>query len=97
MKQAKNVKKLGKQNYEDGGIVAKKKALVNLKNAMSAMGGNSLTESLASTSESNFQDGGVVKASASDITEDVIEAKDEQESNLDDLSREELIQLLKNK
>lgn len=76
-----------KLNYEDGGIVgeAKREALLSLRSQMEELGGSSLSDSLKGSN--NYEDGGVVESHESE----------ESTTSFDELSREDLIKLLKNR
>lgn len=75
--------------YEDGGVVQSRlNALEDLRDQMAAMGG----EALSKFNPKAYEDGGIVE---SEDGED--ESKSESSINLDDLSRDQLIELLKNR
>jgi len=89
--------------YQDGGIVAaqaKYAAIEGLRNEMSTISGESLF-----SNENNYENGGLVQNKSSDIEEKLelaqeilgrkSESKEDNEEDLDNLSREELIARLK--
>ena len=79
-----------KENESKGASSAKRNALKGLKETMVSMGGNSLFNSLDSSKEAKYEDGGIVESQEEESSEEAVSA-------YDDLSKEELIKLLNNK
>lgn len=82
-----------KLKYEDGGVVglegeAKREALISLRNQMQELSGSSLSSSL--NKSNRYEDGGIVERHDDEF-------EGESTSAYDELSREELIKLLKNR
>lgn len=92
--------------YEDGGIVgleaeAKRAAIKSMRDTMGKLGGRSLTDNL----EQKFAHGGIVaKISAKDPesfmeglekAKEIMEHHEEMEDDYDEMSKEELIEMLK--